>query len=428
MPLPGQNPSGHPAVWESLDDETQSVSDSDTDRTAPRTPTPRRSTIVPQTRKSRTMLLLYAAIGILTLAGVGAIVYFGFLDKNANTDPTPTPPSARTGKITVSKTPGEYTFATLREAIAHATAGDTIVITEPKLSEPYLSLKGAKYHNITIESATPDGKPAVIETSGSGRAMLDATDVEGVHIRNLEFDCKGQVDVGILVGGSCPGLAVENVTVRGSKVAGIRTSNAAGAEGRPVVLDRIRVLVSPNQTGILMFSIGVDTRRLVIKNCRFEGSGTGSGLRIDGASADVDLTGNRFFNLDTALLFNRPPTSKTVRAQITNNTVYQAKWGLLFDLPAPVPGEAPMGAFALAINENYFAKTVALGQATVQGPAGAVNSANNGFVESNNTGNVVINAVPLTNPLPAADPNNDATFLRFPGGQPDVGGKKIGAP
>jgi serine/threonine protein kinase len=427
IPLPGQNPSGHPAVWESLDDETQSVSDSDTDRSTPRTPTPRRSTIVPQTGKPRTMLFVYAALGILTLAGVGAIVYFGFLGKNTNTDPTPPPPTAHTGKITVSKTPGENTFGTLREAIAHAQAGDTIVITEQKLSEPYLSLKGARYRDVTIESAAPDGKPAVIETSGSGRAMLDATEVEGVHLKNLEFDCKGQVDVGVLVGGNCPGLMIENVAIRGSKVASIRTSNAAGAEGRPVVLDRIRAIVSPNSTGILLFSMGVDTRRLVIKNSRFEGGGTGSGIRIDGASTDVDITSNRFFNLDSALLFAKPPTAKNVKAQITNNTVYQAKWGLLFDLPAPVPGEAPMGGFGLAINENYFAKTTTLGQSTVQGPAGEIKSANNGFVESNG-GNVVINAVPLTTPLPAADPNNDATFLRFPGGQPDVSGKKIGAP
>jgi serine/threonine protein kinase len=431
-PLPGQTSSGHPAVWESLDDETQSVSDSDTDRSTPRstprTPAPRRSTMVPQAGKSRTSLLLYAALGILTLAGVGAIVYFGFLNKNTTPDPNPQPPPAHTGKITVSKTPGENTFGTLREAVAHAQAGDTIVITEPKLSEPYLSLKGAKYRDITIESVTPDGKPAVIETSGSGRAMLDATDVEGVHLKNVEFDCKGQVDVGVMVGGSCPGLTIENVTIRGSKVAGIRTSNAAGAEGRPVVLDHIRVLVSPNQTGILMFSIGVDTRRLAIKNSRFEGVGNGTGIRIDGASADVDITGNRFFNLDTALAFNRPPTNKTVKAQITNNTVYQAKVGLLFDLPAPVPGESQMGSFGLTINENYFAKTAMLGKFTDQGPGGSVTSVNNGYFESNG-GNVVITAVLLESPqLPAPDPNNDATFLRFPLGQPDFGGKKIGAP
>jgi eukaryotic-like serine/threonine-protein kinase len=426
LPLPG--PSGDPAVWESLDSEgeTQSVSQSDTDRTTPRIPSPRRSPAAPNAGGSRT--LLYVGLAGLVLAGAGAGIYFGFFSKG--TKPDPIVPLARTGRITVSKAGGENTVSTLREALARAIAGDTIVIAEPKLTEPHLSLKGAKYKDIAIEGVTADGKPPVIEPSGSGRpAMLDLTDVDGLRLRNLEFDCKGQTDVGIVIAGGCPGLVVENVTVRGAKVAGFKTSNAAGEAGRPIVLDRVRVLVGgPNQSGLWQFAVNTETQRLAVRNSRFEGTGAGWGVRFEGATSDVEIVGNRFFNLDAAISFTQPPTTKTVKAQITSNTIYQSKNALLFDLPPPVPNEPPMGAFALSVTQNFFGKTSAL--AAVNGPAApaGVSSSDNAHTESNGN-NVPINSTALpTPPALPVNPDDDAKFLRFPNGPLDVAGKRVGAP
>ncbi len=426
-PLPSSGSSGNPAVWESLDtdDDTQSVARGDTARPGPQTPSPRRRmTTSPQAGGSKT--LLYTGIGLVGLVVVAAVVYFAFLKKKTS------PPSehgspAPAQKITVADGGGDAT--TLREALSKIGPGGTIVIAKAKLTEPHLKLDRVKHKDLTIEGTPTDGKLPVIEATGGGKVMLDATDVEGFQLKNVEFDGKGQAEVGVLISGSCPGLTVENVTIRGTKTAGVKLFNAAGIEGRPVLLDRVRVLTAPTQTGVWVYAAGVESRRVTIRNARFEGGGNGVGVRVEGASADLEITGNRFFNLDAAVVFHRPPTAKATKALVTSNTIYLAKFGLLFDLPVPVPNEPPMGDFSLNITQNYFAQTNQLGQlATAQGPTGAINSADNAFFESNG-GNVAVNATPLASPqLPAPDPNNDATFLRFPNGPPDVAGKKVGAP
>ena len=116
----------------------------------------------------------------------------------------------------MSKAGGEGTARTLREAINRAGEGWTIAIAEPRLSEPALVLKDSKYKDLTIESATPDGKPAVIEYAGvKGGTVLDLSTVEGLRLRNVEFDGKGSAEVGVQVSGVCPGTTLEGVTIRG---------------------------------------------------------------------------------------------------------------------------------------------------------------------------------------------------------------------
>jgi hypothetical protein len=89
---------------------------------------------------------------------------------------------------------------------------------------------------------------------------------------------------------------------------------------------------------------------------------------------------------------------------------------------------------------NYFARTAAL--ATVRlppPPPGAtpapvvpiagVNSADNAYDPDSRPGNFPLAATQLPTPrLDGFDPANGATFLRFPSGPPEVGGKKVGAP
>src|SRR5262249_20280511 len=152
--------------------------------------------------------------------------------------PEPPPqPGPRT--IIVSKAGGENTFPTLYNALAKANPGDRIVIAEPKLSEPALSLNRTQHKDVTLESGLPDGKPAVIEAAGSMKVLLEAMNAEGLHIRNLEFDGGGKAEVGIQLNGGCPGATVQNVTVRNMKGAGVRVNVAAGDPDRPILLDRV---------------------------------------------------------------------------------------------------------------------------------------------------------------------------------------------
>ena len=85
-----------------------------------------------------------------------------------------------------------------------------------------------------------------------------------------------------------------------------------------------------------MFAAGADTNRVTIRNLRVEGNcGPGLAFRIEGGTSDLEIDGNRFFNLDNGGWFAKPPTAKVVKGKITRNTFYQVKSGLTFDLTPP---------------------------------------------------------------------------------------------
>jgi serine/threonine protein kinase len=414
-------------VWESLDtqDDTETVARGDTDRsTRPQPPArPRREPAAPTPPRT----LLYVLVGLLAVATAVA-VYFAVRDDR--TPPPPPPDQNATGKWVVSKAPGANHVPTLRKALDQATPGDTIVVAEAGLSEPLLRLNPAKHRNLTIEGGTSDGTLPVIRPSGHVVAMFDIGSTEGVTLRNLEFDGQGRADVGVHMSGLCPGVVVENVTVRGTTGAGFRLLNAGGAAARPIVLDRVRTVASvATSVGVLMSAENVDTLAVRVRNSRFEGNGTaGVGVRVIGAASDLELSGNRFFNLDTAVSLGHVPKNKAIHGQVSANTVYQAKVGIAFDTTPLAPNE-PGGTFRVTVNQNYFGKTLALATFTPPAAPVGVASANNGFGDGSAPGNAAIPATPLTAPvLPAPDPNDDATFLRFEKGPPEIAGKKVGAP
>jgi len=430
---PAPFPVDNPAVWESLDNatDTQNLDEGDTDRPVSSAPLSSRRRHAAPVPGGASRFKLYTVLGLLLVAGSACGVYFAFFDK-----PTPEPIGPQTGPrtLTVTKTSGDHMYPTLRDALSRANAGDTILITEQRLSESNLKIDRTRHKDLTIKGATPDGKPPIIEASTGGRPILDAESVEGFSLRNVEFDGANRVDVAVQISAVCPGLQIENVTVRNVKSVGFRLSNASGGEGHTIVLDRVRVVVNaPTQTGIqLLASSNADSRRIVIRNSRFEGltaGGVGTGIRIDGPASELEITGNRLFNLDAAFLFAKVPAGKVLKGQITSNTVYGSKAGLHFDTTPPVPNQ-PFGNLAVTVANNYFAKTGEIGKAVGPTPPAGPTPIDNAQSESGN-GNFALNpvAVPNNPQLPAPDPNTDATFLRFPSGPPEIGpGKKVGAP
>ena len=414
------------AVWESLDSDAQTLSPGDTDPTA--TVRPPRAADAPE--RKRTLLYLGLAL-ILFLCLVG--VYFAFL---AGTKPPPDTgsPGQTTRRIIVSKAGGENTVATLREALAKAGPGDTIAIAESKLIEPAIRLDKQKYRDLTIESATADGKPVVIEADRPLVAMFDVVNVEGFRLKNVELDGRGMAEVGVQVSGTVPGTTLEGVTVRGVKNAGFKLSTAAGEVGRPILLDRCRVLLAgPSQVGFLLFAVKADTRRATIRNSRIEGVGNGTGIRIEGPLSDGELMGNRSFHLDTAVLLAQPPNDTLMKGLITGYTIYRAKSGLLVDLTPPAKGGPAAGKFDLLVSQNYYAKTKEIAKAI--GTAGEVpgmKTPDNASGPETGQGNVPFPVFELKTPLlQSSNPSDeDSKFLRFPGGPPEIGPNKVkvGAP
>ncbi|QJW98974.1 serine/threonine protein kinase [Frigoriglobus tundricola] len=423
-----------PAVWATLGSETQSGTREDTQkkpepvarpdeesdrpsRIARRQPAKSRQ---PAKRRGMGKLLLGAVVTVAVLTAAAAGAYFAFFNKKGG-DTSPSTHSTPTSRrIVVSKGGGEHTVGSLREALNKASSGETIVITDARIVEPALKLDKNKHRDLTIESETADGKPAVIEfrphPTQKGGVMLDASQVEGVRVRNVEFDGKGLADKAVYLNGLVPGTLFEGVVVRNVTNAGFYLLNVAGDANRPVTFDRARVILTPTcEGGVVLHAYGntaLDNKFIVVRNCRFEGSSKPSaesgkaGIRFDGAALDVEVTNNRFEKLKSAVSFVRPG-GRTSRGKFSNNTVSQAQTGLLFEAPVNE------GAYEWKVALNYFARTDDALKA--QGVVPGLVAADNFYDARSGPGNPPLVATKLDAPtLPEPDPDNDATFLRFP--------------
>ncbi len=424
-PPPVATAAPEPAVWSTIDHDTQSSVRDDTENPAPsELPIPdeenrpaRVARHRPPAKGGKGKVLLLALAGAVVIAGTATGVYFAFLNKRDPDTSTPTPNTSR--KITVSKTPGEHTVASLGEALGKVTGpGYTIVITESRITERSLSLDRNKHKDVTIESATADGKPAVIEYAAKGGIMLDASGVEGFRLSNVELDGKGQADIGVQLVGIAPGVRLESVTVRNVLKTGVYLWNLTGDAARPVTLDRVRIVLMPNEAGVLMEAKAADSKFVTIKNSRFEGPGRVA-IRVDGPALDFDVSNNRFYNLSVGIVFVKPGGRPT-KGVIANNTFYQMPVGLHFDCP---PQEA--GAYNVKASLNYFAKTNELLKA--QGLVKGLAASDNFSDPASGPGNPALATTKFAPVLPAPNVDDAATFLRFPANPPMAGTNRAGA-
>jgi len=419
-PVPGGG------VWESLD-EVSAVASGDTGksgRTVPESRTNRTRTPAGGTPARRGMLpLLMAAGTAVLLLGGGGGVYVAFFH-NKPTDPSVIQPATGSKRLVVSKSKGEGAFPTLSHAVARAAAGDTIAVEEPTLSEGLIKVVR---RDITIESALPEGKLVALNlsTNTHGTAVIEVTHgAENFRLRGFVVDAQGGADFAVSMSGNIAGATLENVTVQGGKKGGVRLYNAAGQVGKPILLDRVRVVVAGgHDAGVKVETPGnLTTRALAVKNSRFEGPGR-AGIRFEGPIDGADVTGCRFFQLDAAISAARPGDRQPLKLNVAQNTVADCKVGLSVTGPG---GSAP--AVGLTVNRNYFARvSEAVGR--TEGDLPGVTAAQNGRTADSQPGNLNVNTA-VVNPPPEFSINraDDPAFLRFlPSAAPTVEGQRVGA-
>jgi hypothetical protein len=101
--------------------------------------------------------------------------------------------------------------------------------------------------------------------------------VEGLTLRGIDFDGEGRVQDAILLTGRCPGLTLEDVTVRGFQRSGLLVVNCAGASGKPITIFRLLAITTNPATAAIDLDLNTDIRDpsvnqyLTFRECRFEG-------------------------------------------------------------------------------------------------------------------------------------------------------------
>src|SRR5262249_54107762 len=141
----------------------------------------------------------------------------------------------------------------LKAALAQCVPGDTVVVREGRLSEGPLRVGGSRHKDLTIESGLPAGESPVIEFDpppSAGAFMLDVHQADGVRVRGIEFDGKGQAEVAVVVSGVAPGTVFGAITVRNVGQAAVRLNAATGEPTRPVTFEGCRFVPGKGANGV----------------------------------------------------------------------------------------------------------------------------------------------------------------------------------
>jgi serine/threonine protein kinase len=446
---PGESVNG---LWETLASETRADAKSDTGSSVPNPRPPRRTTwpaavlAIDDRRRARLVIAAAAGAMILLIAGAYGVYRWATapdmpqlrLPRSVGTEP-------RTWVVSKAGPPADGAVAELVEALRRAGPGDTISIQDDRLEEPAIAIDSRSFRrlrDVTIEAGNAGRLVTwAPKKSGTEKAVLTVSGIEGFRFRGVMIDAGGQFDYGLTVNGLVPGLSVEDVSVRGPKVAGVKLNvSAKGGEGRdpvgPAELTRLRVEgKEPYDSGVYFAG---DTR-VANKFVRVaDGLFTGpakAGVRIEGSAEEVELLHNRVYNTDTGVLFGmlsppadgqQPPPS-VISVRIIENTFYSLR-------DAGIRGEfAPNPQHQVALARNYFAKTPALVRLVPENASfPGMKPETNARDADSKEGNVPIAAIEVPPTGLDANPASDGGFLRYGRSSPlnAVGpkGQAVGAP
>ncbi len=357
---------------------------------------------------------LYLLIGVAAMTSFVLVVGGGlyFLLSKTRDGQTQSAADGKKWYVTKSGTSpnANRTKTTLREALDQAVADDTVVLLDDTLDEAPVKLsdagKGLK-RGIKIEA----GNAAKLVTwtpraSGprSGPA-LEISYVENLTIRGLVIDLNDVGECGIAVGFTCPGLTIENVTVKNPRVSGFRFQGVTGETTRPIRLADCRVVTTTKFDAGLLLTSG--NRNLVIANNRFEGPGEAA-IKIEGAVHETEIRNNRFFDFDTGIWFTgKLPTDLPFSLTVTNNTFHTiSSAGLQIDL-------AINGAkHQLVVAKNFFANTKEIAK-SITATVPALKATDNAHDTTTKEGKLRVNAIAIPGyEMTTTNPTLGPSFLQ----------------
>ncbi len=418
---------GIPAVWESLQGaETIRNGDTPPSKKAkpvavdstPKSARPTRSATKPARAtkaKSRLVPILVAAV-VLFVVGCGAVAGLLIWKPWAKAEPTQTP-AVEPRKIYVSASGTSpdpaATRKTIREAIASARSGDTIILLDAQYESPGLRLEGTAKNplkNVRIEAApgTPVTWTFKAAPNSSNDTALQLTNVEDVIIDGITFELGGIAHSALIASGTCTGVTFQNITVKNPKSMGFRINNAAAEAGRPLKIFKSRVLgTAPYESGVNIHAYALLSNQFIqVSDCRFEGPAKAA-FAIEGSATGIELRNNRAFGFETGLKIAALPPDKPFGVKLERNTFHSLSI-------AGVSLEGPLaGPQEVTIARNYFANVPALLKAN---NAAGIQATDNARDAATKEGPISLAAVAVDGPALGVNKENDAEFLRPTGG------------
>jgi hypothetical protein len=241
--------------------------------------------------------------------------------------------------------------------------------------------------------------------------------VEGLHIRGFILDGQGNTNSLINVSGRCPGLALEDVELRGFTQRAVRLSGGSGTRDRPLSLLSVRFVATEGSEASLFLEgvAGRPNQHVRATDCRFEGPCRAAVL-LAGPSVGVRLERCRFFQSGVGVLYRKAQPHHRVELTITSSTFCDVQKGLDFEVPPPDAGR-------VAVENCLFARTgqtarVAPANGKTPPPRGPWVWKDNFRDGTSGESTLAFLAAPIKQFKLSADPASDRDFLRYPSGSP----------
>jgi eukaryotic-like serine/threonine-protein kinase len=400
-------------------------------------------------RARRHWLVVAAGVAVLALC-IGCLI--AFLNRKTDGDgaqatqetivsskEVATPVSTGPKTIFVSHAPSPdlaskgTVVSSIHQALSQARPGDRVVLLE-NLKEVLL-LNGSKLaKNLTLQADWPGDKVSLLPPAGLKRVecLLTLVNVEGWTLKGLTLD--GDDDRArtlLTVQGHCPGLTLEDLTLRRFRQSAVTFSGCTGEAARPVVARRLRTATGKKATrvaSVILEARGEDgvvksNRHLLFTDCRFEGL-VDSAVRVDGPLADVAFQRNRFLSWKSERDVAHPSDAFWWRGTepaavegltIASNTF--CRFTNALHLPA-----LPAGTIALRNNLLVEMEALVKVERSVDEAAAARTFAGS---EGNvcrlgdcRKGQPLVKATPLSFESLSEEPKHDGRFLRYPADSP----------
>jgi serine/threonine protein kinase len=263
-------------------------------------------------------------------------------------------------KVSHSGEPG--TFPNIPTALLKAQPGDRIQICE-EVWEEALQLTGddGLGREVSIESGLPNGKPVQWRLPGAHKEdqpLLKLSGFTSLAIRGCVLDGQDRVQNLIVLSGSCPGLTLEDLHLKGFRRSALCFRDCQGGTDQPLSVHRIRVTPTRESVSALAFEGRPEdgSANIAVADCRFEGPYQAA-VAFTGPVSDVEFKRNRFYNSVDGLLYRKTDPVAPLRLTLANNTFGAVERAALHFETTPARDRSHV-----VLTGNLFTHTTTLGQ------------------------------------------------------------------